>query len=379
MSKSKKSNFPVVITVAVLCGLAAGVLGEIITRVYFLQDFSVPYLSSDLNVNDLNSNGSNLVIRDAKKVVVNEDVKIAETLSSLSPSLVGFFKELSASDKANNSYYNLNQPFLTGLVMTADGWTMLSLPAELKKDFNPKNLIAITSDRHIYKIDEFKLLSNLPGDIYLIHLSGASNLPIKKNIARSDLSLGQSLLVVKNAGNVWPTSLTSIDKGQKVLSSDLPESSLTLAGTLADNLKHAFIFNLNGDLVGIIDEDKSVVSIFAYDYYLQNILKKNAVPNPYLGVNYLDLSSVEPASLNLEKGAWLVSAADKLAVIKNSPAQLAGLKEGDVISWVDNQEVNSTNDLADLIATYKPGDSITLTYLRNNVEQETKVTLSQLK
>ena len=379
MSNSKKSNILVIIVVAVLCGLAAGVLGEIITRVYIMKDFSVPYLSSDLNVNDLNSNGSNLVIRDAKKVVVNEDVKIAETLSSLKPSLVGFFKELPTTGDTKSSYYQLEKPLLTGLVMTADGWTMISLPTELKKDFNPKNLVAIASDRHIYKIDDFKILNNLPGDIYLIHLSGAINLPIKKNIVRSDLSLGQSLLVVKDMKSVWPTALTSIDKGQKILSSDSLGSALTLMGSVSDALKHSFIFNLNGDLVGVIGEDKNVVPVFAYDYYLQSVLKKNVISRPYLGVNYLDLSVVKPTGLNLEKGAWLVSSADNLAVIKNSPAQLAGLKEGDVISWVDNQELDSANDLADIIATYKAGDSITLTYWRNNSEQEAKVTLGQLK
>lgn len=379
MSSSKKYSFLVIIAVSTLCGLSAGILGEIITRVYFLKDFSVPYLSSDLNINDLNSNRSNLVIRDAKKVVVNEDVKIGETLNSLKPALVGIFKELPATATNKNAYYQLDKPFLTGLTITTDGWVILSLPNELKKDFNIKNLVVITSDRHVYKIDKSNALLSLPGDLYLIHLSGAANLPIKKNIVRSDLSLGQSLLVVKNISSVWPTSLISINKGQKVLSSDLLESNLTLAGVLSDDLKHAFIFNLNGDLVGIIDEEKNVIPVFAYDSFLQSILKSNNLAVPYLGVNYLDLNFVKPSNQNLEKGAWLVASGDKPAVIKNSPAQLAGLKEGDVISWVDNQELNSSNDLADIIAAYKAGDSVTLTYWRNNLEQEVKVILSQPK
>jgi len=378
MPDSKKYHFWIIVVIAVSCGLAAGVLGEIITRVYFLKDFSVPYLSGDLNVNDVNSNRSNLVIRDAKKVVVNEDVKISETLSSLKPALVGIFKELPVA-AASDNYYQLDKPLLTGLVVTADGWLMLSLSPELKKDFDLENLVAITSDRHIYKIDKFNVLNNIPGDLSLVHLTGAANLAIKKNIVRQDLSLGQSLLIVKNISSVLPTSLTSIDKGQNILSSDSLEANIILNGDLADNWKHSFIFNLNGDLVGIIDEEKKVIPIFAYDYYLQNSLKKNVLPRPYLGVNYFDLSVIKPANSNLEKGAWLVGAGDKLAVLKNSPAQLAGLKAGDVISWVNNQEINAANDLADIIVTYKTGDSITLTYWRAGKEQEAQVVLGQLK
>lgn len=378
MSDSKKYQFWTLVAVAVLCGISAGIFGEIITRVYFLKDFSVPYLSSDLNVNDLN-NRSNLVIRDAKKVVVNEDVKISETLNSLKPSIVGIFKELTDGLNVKDNFYKLDKPLLTGLAITTDGWIMVSISPDLKKDFVPKNLVAITNDRHEYKIDQVNALNNVPGDIYLIHLQGALNLTIKKNISRSDLSLGQSLLVVKSISSVLPTSLVSIDKGQKVLSSDSLELQLALNGVSSDEWKHSFVFNLNGDLLAIIDDQSKVVPVFAYDYYFQNVLKKNPLPRPYLGVNYLDLSNIKPIALNLEKGAWLVSSEDRQSVVKDSPAQLAGLKDGDVISWVDNQEINSTNDLADIIATYKSGDSITLTYLRNNQEQEAKVVLGQLK
>lgn len=378
MSVSKKHSLWVIILVAVFCGLAAGVLGEIITRVYFLKDFSVPYLSGDLNVNDLNSNRSNLVIRDAKKVVVNEDVKIGETLNSLKPALVGIFKEIPVGTSVNN-YYQLDKPYLTGLVITADGWLLVSVSPEAKKDFNLKSLIAVTSDRRSYKIDKINALTNIPGSLYLVHLSGAFNLTIKKNISRSDLSLGQTLLIIENISNVLPTSLTSINKGQKALSSDSLELELVLAGALTDEFKNSFVFNLNGDLVAVISDDKNVVPIFTYDYYLQTILNKNLLPRPYFGVNYLDLSGIKPLSLSLEKGAWLYGSSDKPAVLKNSPAQAAGLKEGDVISWVNNQEINSAADLADIISAYKAGDSITITYWRDGKEQETPVVLGQLK
>jgi S1-C subfamily serine protease len=47
-------------------------------------------------------------------------------------------------------------------------------------------------------------------------------------------------------------------------------------------------------------------------------------------------------------------------VIADSPAEEAGLQEDDVIMAVDGQELGAENDLADLIAGYEPGDTVTL-------------------
>jgi len=47
-------------------------------------------------------------------------------------------------------------------------------------------------------------------------------------------------------------------------------------------------------------------------------------------------------------------------VMPASPAEEAGLQEGDVIVAVGGQELNAENNLADLIAGYEPGDTVTL-------------------
>jgi S1-C subfamily serine protease len=49
-----------------------------------------------------------------------------------------------------------------------------------------------------------------------------------------------------------------------------------------------------------------------------------------------------------------------IEVMPDSPAEEAGLQEGDVIVAIDGQELDAENTLADLIADYEPGDSVKL-------------------
>lgn len=375
-------RFWATVILATVCGLAAGVLGEIVVRVYILKDFSLPYLSGEVNLSNLNSNSSGLIIRDAKKVVVNQDVKISETLNNIRPVLISVFKEISPaalSDSRLPDYYNLEKPLFIGLIITSDGWVIASVPNDLKKDFKVKNYIAIGSDRQAYKIDSLSSAKDLPGDLLVFHLAGVSNLAVKKIIPRSGLTLGQTLLAVNSLDSVRPTTLSALAKNQTVASSDYLNASLDLAGLTDNERKNSFIFDLAGDLAAIVTDDQKIIPAFSYNSFWQSLLKKDAVKQPFLGVNYLDLSAIKTTAVSLSKGAWLYPAVSEPAVLKNSPAQSAGLKTGDVITWVNNQELNADNDLADIISTYKAGDKITLVYWRDGAEKDVTVQLGELK
>ncbi len=56
-------------------------------------------------------------------------------------------------------------------------------------------------------------------------------------------------------------------------------------------------------------------------------------------------------------------------------ALAAGIKKGDVITKINNVPVVSGADLIGQIATHRPGDKITLTYLRGGKEYSTSIVL----
>jgi serine protease Do len=72
-----------------------------------------------------------------------------------------------------------------------------------------------------------------------------------------------------------------------------------------------------------------------------------------------------------DKGVKISEVNDETAANK------AGLKEGDVITKVDDKKIEDPDDLTKVIRGHKPGDKVTITYLRNNKEQKTTAELGK--
>ena len=121
------------------------------------------------------------------------------------------------------------------------------------------------------------------------------------------------------------------------------------------------------------------------DSAVGNFLKNSSeVIRGYLGVHYVDLSEslglAEGVIEGQTKGAVLLGEAkeNRLAVAKSSPAETAGLKAGDIIVKVNNEEVDEKNSLTRLIQDYTPGQELALTVLRDKETMEIKVVLGEL-
>lgn len=66
-------------------------------------------------------------------------------------------------------------------------------------------------------------------------------------------------------------------------------------------------------------------------------------------------------------------------IVEGSAAEKAGLKEGDIITSIDNEKVETASSLAKIIAGKKPKDEVKVYYLRNGKKANTKATLGERK
>lgn len=73
------------------------------------------------------------------------------------------------------------------------------------------------------------------------------------------------------------------------------------------------------------------------------------------------------------------SGAEIESVTKESGAEKAGLKEGDIITKVGDKKIETPDDLTEAIQDHKPGDKVSITYLRDKKEQKVNAELGKWK
>jgi serine protease Do len=71
--------------------------------------------------------------------------------------------------------------------------------------------------------------------------------------------------------------------------------------------------------------------------------------------------------------------AEVMSITKESAAEKAGLKKGDIITKIDDRKIESTDDVTDAIRNHKPGDKVSITYLRDGKEQKATSELTKWK
>jgi putative serine protease PepD len=97
----------------------------------------------------------------------------------------------------------------------------------------------------------------------------------------------------------------------------------------------------------------------------QQLVEDGSVSHAFLGVSIADAENGEPGALvgRVQQG---------------TPADAAGLQEGDVITKVGDTEVTDAAGLTSAIRDHKPGDSVTVEYTRDGQSASVDVTLGEL-
>ena len=269
----------------------------------------------------------------------------------------------------------------SGVVVSGDGYIVTNNHVVEGAD----EITVTTTNRKTYKATVVGTDPN--SDLAVIKVE-SSNLPYMVWGNSDDVKLGQWVLAVGyplnldvtvTAGIVSAKSRSiGINKGDRPIESFIQTDAAVNPGNSGGAL-----INTNGELIGINSAIASPTGSYAgYSYAIPvNIVKKivgdlmkfGAVQRAYIGISYPpdDVPEEKKKELGIKDGEGVFVS----GVADDGAAKLAGIQKGDFITKINGSIVNSGPELQEQVARYKPGDKITVSYVRNGKENTATITL----
>lgn len=409
MSKESKNikkffNLIFLIVLIFLIGGMAGIMGE---------RFFMPWLAKFPSLEKYEfikrANEKVTIINQTKEINVKEDFSVANIAEKVSPSVVSivrFQEEKEGAETSNliKSSKDIQKNIKTGLILTNDG-LIISVLDEITKEIvlanqalkegqeSPWKFKVLASnntelDAEMLAIDEF---SNL-----VFYKVDRNDLPIPSLGNTAEIEIGEKVVICGNAGGEYQNSFSSGLIKEKdftftLLNSEL-SSSESLEGAILLDAKvdernvGGPVIDYQGNVIGIVNrvekDGKEIGFIIPIDDLkpvINKVMQKEKIERPYLGVYYLSINREISLLNNLEvnRGALVYSFSGQqgLAVIKNSPADKAGIKIGDIIITVNNKNIDLENPLSKIISQQTPGEEIEVKLIRDGDKLDLKVTL----
>ncbi len=140
------------------------------------------------------------------------------------------------------------------------------------------------------------------------------------------------------------------------------------------------LLNSQGQVIGInvaVAEGANNVAFALPVNVLKNALKEfndngGFSKRAYIGIEYQIIAQANAILNSVPQGAYVVG------VIEGSPAEIAGIKEGDIVTKIDNEKIEEKGkSLSGIITDKKPGDIVTVELWRNGETQKIQVALSE--
>jgi serine protease DegQ len=104
---------------------------------------------------------------------------------------------------------------------------------------------------------------------------------------------------------------------------------------------------------------------------MESIIRTGQVVRGWIGVEPQDITPELAESFKLERKSGTIIA----GVLRNGPADRAGMRPGDILIEVDGQPVKDTTEMLNVIAQLQPGKKAAMKVLRKNAEASLDVTV----
>ena len=279
----------------------------------------------------------------------------------------------------------------SGFIFDSNGWILTN-----KHVVNGADQISVQlNDSRVFTGRVYGI-DTLP-DLAIVKID-ATGLPAAPLGSSEDLRLGQLAIAIGNPlGSFENTVTTGVVSG---LGRHIQAGDTT--GSTSEQLNNLIqtdaainpgnsggpLINSAGQVIGIntaVNQDAQgigfAIPINVARPILQLALDGKQISRPWIGVYYLpvDQQLAKEKSLAVDHGVLIGPASNGApGVFPGSPAEKAGLKDGDIVVAVDGKTIDADHDLSSYVLPHVPGDAVTLSVVRASGTVQIKVTLGTL-
>jgi S1-C subfamily serine protease len=363
--------------VAIVAALIGGAIGAGVTAL--------------TNNNNSNGNGGNVTIHESSAApgaaVLSGNVTIPELVNKVIHSVVSIDVKSGGNEDEG-----------TGMIITSDGEVLTNNHViELYSEGGDKGSITVTEYGQTKALPTTLVGYDQSKDVALLKINTASNLPTVTFGNSGKAVVGDAVVAIGNALGLaagTPTvtqgiisalgrSVTAGGEGtqtetlQNMIQTDAAINPGNSGGPLIDTSGQ--VIGMNTAVAGTSSDGTSSQNIgFAIpaasvEALISELQKGGQSGNGggYLGV---DITTLTPA-LRQQYGFTPTTGAVILSVVSGSPADKAGLVQGDVIVTINGTNITTSDDLQKVVQNAKSGQSVSITYYVGDSKRTTTATL----
>ncbi len=283
----------------------------------------------------------------------------------------------------------------TGFIISADGYVLTNKHVVEVADAKTAEYKIILNNKKEYYA---KLIGKDPIHDLAVLKIAETKLPYLEMGSSANSPIGLTVLAIGNALGRYDNSVTKGiigGLGRTVVASDPNGDLVSLEGVLQTDAEinegnsGGPLVNLDGKVIGInVAVDKGGAGLgFAIPIddarsLIESVRRTGRIIRVRLGVRYqmVDPYLASEKQLAKDYGAYITK--DKAggeAIVADSPASRADLREGDIIFEVNGIKIDDNNTLLSMIQRYKPGDKIGLKIQRGQQVIVKTVVLDEFK
>lgn len=214
-------------------------------------------------------------------------------------------------------------------------------------------------------------------------------LPVAELGDSDKLQVGQLAVAIGNPlGLDFQRTVTSgvisgLNRSIKVDSTNIIEDLIQTDASINPGNSGGPLLNERGEVIGIntakIQTGEGLgfaIPINSVKPILEQVIKEGSFNTVMIGIQGLEVERYESAlgvELNVDKGVII------LEIVPNSPADKSGLRSGDIIVSIDDNEIENMNQLKKILYKYKKGQKAKLNIIRDGKEKTVEIVLDQIK